>query len=217
MIYKNTLIIKENKMKKILTLMIVAAMAMSITACSKKPDTAPETTTTPEVTTVPEETTTVETESSDVVTEEVTDAPEDTTAPDTSADTLGNTLYKDFLSKVEANPDMSVEELANQIIANPVIQFGPAVMPVEAGYLPGFTEEVSGFKSGAMFAPMIGSIPFVGYIFELESEDDVEAFLTTLKDTSDPRWNVCVEADETVMGNSGTKIFFVMCPTSIEG
>lgn len=204
-------------MKKILTLMIVAAMAMSITACSKKPDTAPETTTTPEVTTVPEETTTVETESSDVVTEEVTDAPEDTTAPDTSADTLGNTLYKDFLSKVEANPDMSVEELANQIIANPVIQFGPAVMPVEAGYLPGFTEEISGFKSGAMFAPMIGSIPFVGYIFELESEDDVEAFLTTLKDTSDPRWNVCVEADETVMGNSGTKIFFVMCPTSIEG
>ena len=204
-------------MKKILTLMIVAAMAMSITACSKKPDTAPETTTTPEVTTVPEETTTVETESSDVVTEEVTDAPEDTTAPDASADTLGNTLYKDFLSKVEANPDMSVEELANQIIANPVIQFGPAVMPVEAGYLPGFTEEISGFKSGAMFAPMIGSIPFVGYIFELESEDDIEAFLTTLDNTSDPRWNVCVEADETVMGNSGTKIFFVMCPTSIEG
>ncbi|MBP0959380.1 MAG: hypothetical protein J5992_04575 [Oscillospiraceae bacterium] len=204
-------------MKKILTLMIVAAMAMSITACSKKPDTAPETTTTPEVTTVPEETTTVETESSDVVTEEVTDAPADTAAPDASADTLGNTLYKDFLSKVEANPDMSVEELANQIIANPVIQFGPAVMPVEAGYLPGFTEEISGFKSGAMFAPMIGSIPFVGYVFELESEDDVEAFLATLDSTSDPRWNVCVEADETVMGNSGTKVFFVMCPTSIEG
>lgn len=210
-------------MKKVLTLMLVAVMAMSITACSKKPAETPDTTTTPEVTTVPEETTTapeettVATENSDVVTEEVTDAPEDTTAPSATADTLGNTLYKDFLDKVKANPDMSVEELANQIIANPVIQFGPAVMPVEAGYLPGFTTEISGFKSGAMFAPMIGSIPFVGYVFELESEDDVEAFLTTLKDTADPRWNVCVEADETVMGNYGTKVFFVMCPTSIEG
>lgn len=203
-------------MKKVLTLMIVAAMAMSITACSKKPAETPDTTTTPEVTTIPEETTS-QTEGSDVVTEEVTDAPEDTTAPSATADTLGNTLYKDFLSKVEANPDISTEELANQIISNPVIQFGPAVMPVEAGYLPGFTTEIGGFKSGAMFAPMIGSIPFVGYVFELESEADVDAFLTTLKDNSDPRWNVCVEADETVMGNYGTKVFFVMCPTSIEG
>ncbi len=206
-------------MKKVLTFIIVAAMAMSITACSKKPaEDTPETTTTPEVTTVPEETT-VATEDTDVVTEETEIAPEETTeAPDNSADTLGNTLYKDFLSRVEANPDISTEELANQIIANPVIQFGPAVMPVEAGgYLPGFTTEISGFKSGAMFAPMIGSIPFVGYVFELESEDDVADFLTVLKDNSDPRWNVCVEADETVMGNYGTKVFFVMCPTSIEG
>ncbi len=198
-------------MKKVLTFMLIAAMAMSITACSKTPaEDTPETTTTPEVTTVPEETT---------VTEETTVATEETTeAPDNSTDTLGNTLYKDFLSKAEANPDISTEELANQIIANPVIQFGPAVMPVEAGgYLPGFTTEISGFKSGAMFAPMIGSIPFVGYVFELESEDDVAAFLTVLKDNSDPRWNVCVEADETVMGNYGTKVFFVMCPTSIEG
>ena len=198
-------------MKKVLTFMLIAAMAMSITACSKKPaEDTPETTTTPEVTTVPEETT---------VTEETTVATEETTeAPDNSTDTLGNTLYKDFLSKAEANPDISTEELANQIIANPVIQFGPAVMPVEAGgYLPGFTAEISGVKSGAMFAPMIGSIPFVGYVFELESEDDVAAFLTVLKDNSDPRWNVCVEADETVMGNYGTKVFFVMCPTSIEG
>ncbi len=209
-------------MKKVLTLMLVAAMAMSITACSKKPAETPDTTTTPEVTTIPEETT-VATEDTEIVTDdttiapEETDAPESTDAPSATADTLGNTLYKDFLDKVKANPDMSVEELANQIIANPVIQFGPAVMPVEAGYLPGFTTEIGGFKSGAMFAPMIGSIPFVGYVFELESEDDVEAFLTTLKDTSDPRWNVCVEADETVMGNYGAKVFFVMCPTSIEG
>lgn len=216
-------------MKKVLTLMLVAAMAMSITACSKKPAETPDTTTTPEVTTVPKETT-VATEDTEIVTDDTTIAPEETDAtdntsetpdnteePDALADTLGNTLYKEFLNKVKANPDMTVEELANQIIANPVIQFSPVVMPVEAGYLPGFTTEISGFKSAATFAPMIGSIPFVGYVFDLESEDDVNAFMATLKDTSDPRWNVCVEADETVMGNYGTKVFFVMCPTSIEG
>ena len=116
--------------------------------------------------------------------------------------------YDDYMVDMPEEEQISYEEF---------LSYQLSVMPVEAGYLPGFTTEIGGFKSGAMFAPMIGSIPFVGYVFELESEDDVEAFLTTLKDTSDPRWNVCVEADETVMGNYGTKVFFVMCPTSIEG
>ena len=52
---------------------------------------------------------------------------------------------------------------------------------------------------------------------QLEDGTDGEAFMQTLKDNADMRWNICVEAEETVVGQSGNKVFFVMCPTSLEG
>jgi hypothetical protein len=41
--------------------------------------------------------------------------------------------------------------------------------------------------------------------------------MQTLKDNADPRWNICVEAEETVCEQVGNKVFFVMCPKSLEG
>jgi hypothetical protein len=67
-----------------------------------------------------------------------------------------------------------------------------------------------------MFAPMIGSIPFVGYVFTLSDDADVESFVTLLSENADPNWNICTEADETVIESAGNKVFFVMCPTSLE-
>ena len=79
--------------------------------------------------------------------------------------------------------------------------------------LAGFNNaEITGFDEGVMFAPMIGSIPFVGYIFTLPDGADTEAFLQLLTDNADPRWNICTEADETVTGKAENMIFFVMSP-----
>ena len=90
-------------------------------------------------------------------------------------------------------------------------------MPVEEGLLSGFDNaEIKGFKKGAVFMPMIGSIAFVGYVFELESASETSAFISMLKKNANPRWNICVEADETVAGSYGNKVFFVMCPKSLE-
>lgn len=140
-----------------------------------------------------------------------------TNAPAASGDTLGNTLRADFEAKA-ADGMLSTQILADQLMENPVIAFSPATMPVEAGMLMGFGEaEITGFKEGTMFSPMIGSIPFIGYIFELEEGTDGEAFMQTLKDNADPRWNICVEAEEMVVNQVGNKVFFVMCPTSMEG
>ena len=140
-----------------------------------------------------------------------------TNAPAASGDTLGNTLRADFEAKA-ADGMLSTQILADQLMKNPVIAFSPATMPVEAGMLMGFGEaEITGFKEGTMFSPMIGSIPFIGYIFELEEGTDGEAFMQTLKDNADPRWNICVEAEEMVVNQVGNKVFFVMCPTSMEG
>lgn len=86
-------------------------------------------------------------------------------------------------------------------------------MPVEEGLLNGFgNTEVTGFSEGVMFAPMIGSIPFVGYVFTLEEGADAETFMQSLKDSADLNWNICTAADEMTVEQSGNKVFFLMSP-----
>lgn len=80
---------------------------------------------------------------------------------------------------------------------------------MEPGYFPGFDEEITGFKQAVGFLPMIGTIPFVGYIFEVEKPKD---FMKTLNSLANPRWNICTEAEETVVVSEGKYVFFTMCP-----
>lgn len=134
-----------------------------------------------------------------------------------TGDTVGAMLAEEFHALKAENAAITAQEMADAILANPIIQFGGTTMEVEAGLLTGFgNAEITGFNSGVMFAPMIGSIPFVGYVFELEDGVDADAFMQTLSDNADPRWNVCVEAEETVVENADNMVFFVMCPAQFE-
>ncbi len=127
--------------------------------------------------------------------------------------TVGQTLLADF----KADTNGTAQEIAERLISNPIIQFMGGAMPVEEGLLSGFDNaEIKGFKEGASFAPMMSSIAFVGYVFELADDADVEAFKTTLKDSANLRWNICVEAEELIVENVGNKVFFLMCPKSFE-
>lgn len=131
-------------------------------------------------------------------------------------DTFGGAILSDFLDRMSANPDISPQEMADALLTNEEIQFSGATMEVKEGMLTGFDGEISGFEQGVMFAPMIGSIPFVGYIFKVADGQDVDAFAETLKTNANPRWNVCTEADETLVEASGNTIFFLMCPKELE-
>ena len=129
-------------------------------------------------------------------------------------ETVANTLMSDFKSIAKSQ---NAESIANQLIANKIIPFMPAVMPVEEGLLNGFGDaEITGFKEGAMFGPMIGTIPFIGYVFELKDETDVNQFISTLKSNANLRWNICTEADEMAVCSVDKKVFFVMCPKYFE-
>ncbi len=174
---------------------------------------------------------TTEEKESDQDAEANTGAPEDTSAEDEgendgaddnsvgTEDTLGHILLKDFQDRVNADSSLSAQELADAVISNEVItstELSLMTMPVEEGLLSGFDNyEVTGFEEGVAFAPMIGSIPFVGYIFVLEEGADVEGFVADLSENANPRWNVCVEADETVVDYVGNTVFFIMCPESL--
>ena len=128
-------------------------------------------------------------------------------------DTVGKVLLQAFKS----NQDGTALEVAERIITNKCIPFMGGAMEVEPGLLTGFDNaEITGFKEGAMFSPMIGTIPFVGYIFEVEDGTDVDAFMETLKDNANLRWNICTEAEELTLGREGNKVFFLMSPMSFE-
>ena len=174
-------------MKKILNVILAGAMMASLTACGGG---AAETT--------PAETTVEET---------TRKAPE----------TLGEALLYDFEDRVAENAEATAQELADGIITNEMILFSGATMPMEEGYLTGFGEaEITGFEECVMFAPMIGTIPFVGYVFDMEDSEGAEALVDVLKENADPRWNICTEAEETIVGTAEDKVFFVMCPKSLE-
>ena len=70
---------------------------------------------------------------------------------------------------------------------------------VEPGWLNGFSEDVTGFTKGVVVAPIIGSIPYVAYVFE------------ELDEKHNMRWNICTEADEKVSAIKGNLVFYIMC------
>ncbi|MCQ2467238.1 MAG: hypothetical protein MJ166_06945 [Clostridia bacterium] len=129
----------------------------------------------------------------------------DETAP--LGDTLGAKIYGEFLSRIDSTSD--IEKVAEELATEEITGYSCGYMTVEEGLLNGFTDEIKGFKSGVVFSPMIGSVPFVAYIFE---SDDPSALKSTLLEKCDPRWNICTEADETFCEVHGNYVFFIMCP-----
>lgn len=188
-------------MKKCLIFIGLMVLTLSLTGCGRKAEETPKESAPPQ---------------NNV---EATEAPQSETQIEQGTDvgltgeTVGKILLMDFERYIQENPDVSAQEMADHILANSIIQFSGTTMAVEEGLLAGFNNaEITGFDEGVMFAPMIGSIPFVGYIFTLPDGADTEAFLQLLTDNADPRWNICTEADETVTGKAENMIFFVMSP-----
>jgi hypothetical protein len=149
-----------------------------------------------------------------------TDAADDQETEENSENlTLGESLLATFKEAAEAGAQ-GAQELADAVIANDELtshEMSLITMEVEPGLLNGFDNaEITGFEDGVLFAPMIGSIPFVGYVFTLADDADVDAFETTLKDNANLAWNICTEADEMVVDHVGSEVFFVMCPASLD-
>lgn len=176
----------------------------------------PEETKPPKDTSKPEETKPPK----DTTKPEDTTPTEDTTKPEVptpeDSKTMGETLQAAFIDAMASNPSYSTTELASLLVSNDVIEFMGGSYEVTPGWLQGFDTEIEGFSSGTGFGPMIGSIAFVGYVFELDENADVAAFKQTLKDNANPRWQICVQAGEIIVDSVDNKVFFVMCPGNLD-
>ena len=186
-------------MKKIILTLFCISVLFCVTSCEKVASPAAESS-------VPEP---VVTEISESVTESNETSIADNNDSDaTSEDTLGSALCSIFREEAEAGSDMKA--IADKI--NSSERFSKYNFVIEEcgeGYLPGFSEDVKGFKSGYKLQPMIGTIPFAVYVLETE---DAEALLGTLNSLADPAWNICTQAEEVVSEVSGNYVFFALCP-----
>ena len=200
-------------MKKLTVAALLVAMSLSLAACGGNNNGQDNVNDTQNVTENVDTQTQDDEDSVDVDDTADTQIVDDTEGAVAVEGTVGQVLKDDFLTQVDANADATAQELADALIANPIIPFAGATMPVEEGLLNGFgNTEVTGFSEGVMFAPMIGSIPFVGYVFTLEEGADAETFMQSLKDSADLNWNICTAADEMTVEQSGNKVFFLMSP-----
>lgn len=205
-------------MKKIIATLLIAVLALSFAACTAKGTEAPEN----DVSAVEDDAPAADSDETPV--EDGTDAVDggDDTAessePPALDGTVGSALAAEFKTAAEADSTATAEALANTLAAGSAVSpIGPVATPVEEGCLTGFDNyEIKGFSEGVMFAPMIGTIPFVGYVFAVADGVDAVAFADDLKANANPRWNICTEAEETVTEVVGNKVLFVMCPMSFE-
>ena len=190
-------------MKKIITTLLIAALVLSFAACgSKKEEPATDTNNTPAV----EDTAEIP---ADKETEE---------APDATADaTVAATLKAEF-EALAADTSLNAQAIADALVATDVLaNANMMAMPIEESFLSGFDNyEVKGFTECVMFAPMIGTIPFVGYVFTVGDGVDAAAFASDLEANANLRWNICVSADEVATSIVGDKVMFVMAPLSFE-
>ena len=187
-------------MKKILAILLSAAMMLSFAACSK-----PNQSNQSSDNSQSESSQSSDTSSKDII-------------PSVEKGTLGASLWKEFETEAKKNPQPSAQEISNKISKSSSLPFESEAIPLNPEWIPGFKEGYApkGYKEAFTYGPMIGAIPFIAYVFNMEDGTDISAFVTELKNNADPAWNVCVTADQTVVGSVGNMVYFLMCPASAQ-
>ena len=144
---------------------------------------------------------------------------EETTVEETTAAdmTVAATFAAAFKAEA-AKEGATTNTIATALSANETVAFMPMVQDMEAdAWLAGFdAETMTGYEACTAFMPMIGTIPFVSYVFELAEGADVDAFKTTLSDNANLRWNICTAAEEMVIETVDNFVFFIMAPLTFE-
>ncbi len=189
-------------MKKIIALLLTLVLAFSVVACTKTTDN--------------NKNNTPDTNDVAVDTEEIVSDEND--APAAEGASVAQTLVSEFKT-LAADTSLDAQAIADALLGSAVLSNVGMMgtMPIEDVYLSGFDNyEVKGFDECVMFSPMIGTIPFVGYVFTVADGVDAAAFASDLEANANLRWNICVAADEVATAVEGSKVMFVMAPMSFE-
>lgn len=126
--------------------------------------------------------------------------------------TIAGILKNQFEKEIKTESDL--EKIAHNIAKNEALKIEMDVTRISKNdYLSGFKTEIKGFNESIAIKPMISTIPFLAYIFEVK---DAEEFANNLKENADLRWNICTEADNLEVSVVDNYVFFVMAPKSFD-
>lgn len=132
----------------------------------------------------------------------------------TNVDTEKKLLSEEYASifREEIKNNKDILDIAETISKSKSIEFEIEVAELDKeDYLMGFDTDISGYKRVVQVAPIISTIPFVLYIFEVE---DANNFAENLLEHANKRWNICTEADEIVVeAYNDNYVFMVMTPS----
>lgn len=127
-------------------------------------------------------------------------------------ETVASTLAKQF--KEEIKDEKDILKVANNISKNEIMAISTEVITIENNnYISGFQTEIKDYNKAVSIVPIIGTIPFVAYIFEVEN---AESFAENLRSNANLRWNICTEADNMEIAIENNYVFFVMSPENFD-
>lgn len=125
---------------------------------------------------------------------------------------VAKSLAQQFQDEMKGEAD--IKKVADKISKNESLQIQIDVSIVgEEDYISGFQTEIKDFNKAVVMRPMIGTIPFIAYIFETENPKELAE---TLKSNADLRWNICTEADDMEVSIVDNYVFFIMSPENFE-
>lgn len=206
-------------MKKFIAIILAAVTLLALSSCNSNGGIDTDGSTAPDTA----QTDTPKTNTPETNTSEDSASKTKNIIPTVDADTLGGKIWNAFYDDIIANPNATAEELAVNIAGAGIAPYSLGGMPLSSLvapnnegklYLQGFGNyDFAGLdtEKSAIFLPMIGSTPFIGYIFELSDGADTAAFIRTLEENANLRWQMCVTANQMVAGSIGNKVFFLMC------
>lgn len=195
-------------MKKILALILASMMLLTLVACGNT--TSNEETTT-EAPVNNEETTT---ESGNTENNEAIVAP---AVPETS---WGYAFWNVFVESIQNNPEIATGEIVYNMLMS---QAGQALGMAESvevvpGFLQGFNgTEITGFDSATVFLPWVSGYAFIGYVFKLDANANVNEFISMLDANKDMRWMQCMDAEIATLGAYHNYVILVMSPVNMPG
>lgn len=116
--------------------------------------------------------------------------------------------------------EVTMEELANQIITEQPVEFMGGIIPMdltdtsEDGLfaIKNYTglENADKISDVAVFEPMMGSIPFSLVLVRVNEGEDSAAVAETMKNNIDQRKWICVEADDLKVVYFGDVVMLIM-------
>lgn len=186
---------KKRFFKTVSALLVGAMLLSSFTGCAEKePETVP-----PTVTETPES----------------VDKPAATEMPaqNTSAASPVNQYFEAFKAEIGNTTDISA--LVTKVNEKyPIAPYSLMQEQMQEGFLMGFDADITGFTNAYALLPLIGSVPFILYVFET---DDADSLMSSLKENANPGWNICTMADDVLCEKlSDNVVLFVMSPNNFD-